>query len=485
MDIKTRADLRNSLLETYDRLLDLDVATEGSVERDIFVEAPIEGQLIEIWEGLDYLQKLQSPLLYENDILDIDKDRYCRNHQVGDIPATYAYGEVTLYSFTAPAKDVVINNTHTCLKEDNSVTYRIMGFYTIPKDLAHNYYNANAGRYEITVQIMSTVAGSSGNTPSNTITKLSQSIPGIDSCTNRAPVTRGEDAGTINQRMQLVKQKYKGRSLANAPGIVRAVQNFASSVTLVGSNDPLMLRTEGMGGAVDIYVKGRLIEGYVDPVTVTADGLLNVNMEVKYDETSLRLHKQPVLDVVVFIKNGITLDRSYYKLEKDIGILKNSTRAVDKIVLTPVGYSQLGPFVAGDVLEVRYNYNLLLHNIESYLNIPENLYDNRDYLLIEKTQVSIHLYAKIKLYPGYDKAAVENVFGLNYADDLNVFSGDYVELADIVGLLKNTAGVDNIDLSTIRIYTNDDRTKNASGDIPIFENEYPITGNIIFDTWTN
>lgn len=484
MDIKTRADLRNTLLATYSNLIDLDVATEGSVERDIFIEAPIEGQLIEIWNSLDYLQKLQSPLLYENDLLEIDKDRYCRNHQVGDIPATFAYGELTLYAFSKPTKDIVIDTTHTFLKTDGTVSYRVMGFYTIPKDLAHNYFNANANRYEITVQIRCVTAGTSGNTPSNSITRFGQSISGIDGCTNRSPITRGEDGGSITQRLQLVKQKYKGRSLSNTPGIIRAVENFATSVTLVGSNDLLMTRTGGLGGGIDIYVKGQIIEGSEDRLIVTESGLTGANPEIKYTPTSITLSKQPVLDLVIFIKNGITIDRRYYWLVKDTGILRNSTRGYDRLALTPEGYDELGPFIAGDSLEIRYNYNKLLHNIESFLNAPENLYDNRDYLLIEKSQVKIHLYVRIKFNIGYDKASVDNVFSINFAEQLNAFSGDYVELADIVGLLKNTPGVDNIDLTTITIYTDNYRTKSDSGDIPIFENEYPIVGDITFDDWT-
>jgi len=51
VDFKTATDLRTSLITSYNRLIDIDL-TDGTPEKDTFVEAPIEGQLLDIWTGI-------------------------------------------------------------------------------------------------------------------------------------------------------------------------------------------------------------------------------------------------------------------------------------------------------------------------------------------------------------------------------------------------------------------------------------------------
>lgn len=501
MYIKNREDLRASLIASYNALLDIDVETTGSSERDIFVEAPIEGQLNDIWVSLDYLQKLQSPILYENDLLDEDKDDFCRNHGVGNIPATYARGTLLLFTTSKPTEDIYMNSTYTVATADSSVSFRIAGYYTLRAASAEDYYNALTNRYEMTVQIVAQSPGTSGNLGANKITKITSAIKGITGCTNNAPTYGGQSEGTLSQRMAMVKQKLKGRTLGNIQGIKTFVENYASGVTVVGTNDPLMLRNEGMGSGIDIYVKGFTTEGAQDTVAITSTGL--VSLSSAYDATSIRLANQPVQSIAVCIKTstGIatTLSNEDFTLTRDTNLLMNSTRGNDRLVLTSTGLVKLGPFKSGDLVEIQYNYNSLLHSIESQLNAPINLYDNRDYLLYQKATVGITTFAKIKLYTGFDIKTVENAYSIALASFLETFSGNYVEFSDIVGLIKNTAGVDNLDLSTSIISTSTGnilskstyistdeavpRTQTASGDIPIYDREYPIAGAVTFTSW--
>lgn len=482
MYIKTRTDLRADLIKSYTDLVDLDIETEGTSERDIFVEAPIEGQLLDIWNGLDYLQKLQSPLLYENDLLDSDKDKFCRNYNVGDISATYATGEVILYTEVKPIVDIYVDSSYQVSTDDSSVTFKIVGFYTIPVELADNYYNSITNRYELSVRVVALTAGVSGNVATYKITKLVQPITGIAGCINNSPTSDGEPAGTISQRMALVKEKQKGRNLANMQGIKNFVGNYVTSLSVVGSNDALMVRSEGLGSCIDIYVKGSELSGYTDTFVVTSTGLTSLSSQ--YTDNSITLTMQPVSSIAIFLKNSVPISTTYYSLTKDTGILKNSTRASDRLVLTSTGLTNLGYFDVGDSLEVRYNYNSLLHKIEDTLNEPANQYDNRDYLLYEQTPIYILVYAKVKLYTGYDIPTVTNSFSVAYASFLDAFTGSSIELADVIGIIKNTAGVDNIDLPTAYINASDNRTKTTSGDIPIYDREYPEPSTINLVAWT-
>lgn len=247
MEIKTVDEIRASLIQSYEDLLDIDVQTSGTVERDVFVEAPITGQLSEIWNALLYLQKLQSPLLYEDDLLTSDKDTYCRNNGVGAIDPSYAYGTALLYTYAKPNFDIYLDTSYQIQSADGSAVFKLAGYYTILKDSSAAYYNATTSRYEITVSVVCTTAGLVGNVGVNTLTKLSQPITGIDGCTNTAPITNGTAAGTLAQRMTKVKEKFKGVNLGNLLGVKYFVSNYASDVNVLRATDPLVVRNEGLG----------------------------------------------------------------------------------------------------------------------------------------------------------------------------------------------------------------------------------------------
>ena len=484
MDIKTVDEIRTSLIGSYEALVDLDVATQGTVERDVFVEAPIEGQLLEIWSTLDYLQKLQSPLMYEDDLLDSDKDLYCRNHGVGAIDASYASGELLLYTYTTPAKDIYLDPSYQAQKSDGSVSFKLSGYYTIIADNASAYYNATTSRYEITVSIIATTAGTVGNVGANTITKLSQTISGIDGCTNVTPITNGTPAGTLSQRMAKVKEKFKGRNLGNIPGIKSFVSNYATGVNILRASDPLVVRNEGLGGGIDIYVKGSSTEGYVDSFIVTSTGLANISAYPTYTTSKVYLTKQPVLSVSVVLVNDVVISSTHWQLVSDTGDLKGSTRARDYIELTATGIAALGLFEAGDKVEIRYNYNYLLTKIETLLNSDSNLYEGRDYLVRAKGVVKINFTCRVKLYENNDLVTVQSAFSTAYSSNFDSFTGNMVELADLVDILKRTAGVDNIALSSAAITASDGRATTTEGDIEIGDNEYPVAGTINLVEWT-
>lgn len=481
MNYKNLDSLRASLLAAYEKTLDLDL-TQGTPERDIFVEAPIAGQLLDLWNALVYLYKLQAPFLYATELLEEDLATFCNNYGVGQLPATYSKGEVTFFANTEPTSDIQIDTSVTVT--DGTNNYRVTGYYTIPVSRASDYYNAVTKRWEITCPVIATVAGSSGSTGAGKVTKLVNSVKGIDGCINNTAITGGEDAGGILERVDLVKQKFKGRNLNTLEGIRLYVNKFATNVNIVGSNSPLMVRSEGLGGTIDIYIRGSSYEGASDSVTITSSGLLGLVDDVSYTSTGIVLQYQPVYSVALVSKNGSYLPTNYYQLVKDTGILRKSTRSLDRVELTSTGIAAGAAFAPGDTVQVRYNYNQLLHQIESDLNSIYNLYDNRDYLLREQEEVIIDVYLKIKLYSGYSLDAVRTTASLSLATYADEFTTGNVELIDVLALVKAINGVDNIDVTTAKLTPRDGRSTTTAGDVPIGENEFPEFGTLTFVEWT-
>ena len=93
-----------------------------------------------------------------------------------------------------------------------------------------------------------------GTTAALTINTVNGSVAGIEGVTNLAAITGGTDVGTIQERLALVKQNFKGRNLATTAGIKIYVDNYSKQSSIIGSDSPLMLRTDNLGGGIDIYI---------------------------------------------------------------------------------------------------------------------------------------------------------------------------------------------------------------------------------------
>jgi hypothetical protein len=481
MDFKTRDTLISSLINSLESRLTIDL-TEGTPERDIFVEAPTTGQLLDIWNALTYLYKLQAPFIYSNELLVGDLDVFCRNNAVNDIAATYSSGEVMFYTYTEPTKDIIITSSNSCATADGK-NYTVSGYYTIPFTNRSNYYNATTRRWEITTNVIAGTAGTAGTTAALTINKINGSIVGIEGVTNTAAITGATDAGTIQDRLALVKKNFKGRNLATLIGIGLFVDNYSKKSAIIGSDSPLMLRMGGLGGGIDIYIRDEIMEGVVDTVTITSTGL-NTLVDPQYTLTSIKFLYQPVHEIASVTKNGVILDNTYYELIQDSGLLSKSTESLDSLYLTSTGLAHLGEFKIGDIIVINYNYNILLHTIQNELNSSTNLYDNRSFLLREQSFFTVTVNASVKLYSGYTIANIISSASLKISDYIDGITNNVVELADIIGIIKNIAGVDNIDLSTAKLTASDGRTPTASGDLNISDNEYAKAGDILLIEWT-
>ncbi len=480
MEFKTRDTIVASLRDSIESRLNIDL-TEGTSERDLFVEAPIEGQLLPIWTTLEYLYKLQAPFTHTADLLEEDLDVFCKNNNVHSIPATYSTGEITFYTYSEPAQDITITSSDSC-ETDSGTSFTVNGYYNILYENRSNYYNATLSRWEITCAVIADESGTIGDAGQETVINLSSTIDGIDGCINNSIITGGTDEGSIFERLELVKRNFSGRSLSTVEGIKLFVENYVDNVTVVGSNDLLMLRTGNIGGGIDIYVRGESPSNYIETIVITSTGLITESST--YTGTTITLKKQPATSIDLFVKNDTTISNSYFSLEEDDGLLAISTRCKNKLVLTSTGVTELGEFVDGDTLEIRYTYNSLLETIEKALTTTENIYNNRDILLRGHSFYTIDIAMNVKLYTGYTLDDVTSSASTSISTYIESVIESYVELADVVALIKALSSVDNIDLTTAVLTPSDGRTATSSGDIIVNSNEYAKLGTVTFTEWT-
>lgn len=481
---KTVSDIRALLMSEFQlHLPNVDI-TEGTPERDMFIEAPIAGQLKPLWDDITYSAKLHAPVKYYNDLELDDIKAYCANYGVTPLAATYSSGTIILYTYTVPTKDIKIPSGATVATEESTpITFTIVGTYTLYANIASSYYNVDTERYEITCNVRASNPGAEYRAGSNTVTNLVTSIRGIEGCINTSAISGGQAEETVFSTLQRVVNKYEGRGLANTQGLKNFILSYAQAVNVATANDVEMVRDQGIGGAIDFYIIGSSIATQIDNYSITSTGL-SMEGEYGYTDTEIILTKPPVKSITSVLVNDSPLPLDYYELQLDTGVLQLSTRALDKVVLTSSGLLNFGTFTSGDTIAVTYNYNKLLHNITNSLNSLPNHYINRDYLIREMYSVTIDVYIKFKEVTGQVFDTVASIIDVEIAQFINSVQNEgTLELADIIGVVKGFSTVDNVDLTTVSITPLNGGVKTAQGDIIFDKNEYPVSGTITLERW--
>jgi uncharacterized phage protein gp47/JayE len=125
-----------------------------------------------------------------------DLDSWVNDFGLTRLAATAATGNVTFSRFT-PIQQSVVPVGAVVQTADGSQQY------TVNLDTSNAAYNATLGGYviaagasSVTVAVTASLAGSSANVIAGAISSLAQAIVGVDTVSNAAALTNGEDAET-------------------------------------------------------------------------------------------------------------------------------------------------------------------------------------------------------------------------------------------------------------------------------------------------
>lgn len=483
--MKDKDTIRQELIEKIEEYLpDLDVSA-GSPERDLFVEAPLEGQLAEIWGNIEYNYKLSAPAVYYNDLSNEDVDSWAANYGVTRLPSRNASGVVIFFTYTDPNANIVIPlRSEVTTSGSNPLTFRTSSYAEIPFSTKESFYNMDSKRWEITVPVSALEGGPDYRAGTNTVTVIKEAIEGLSGVFNPSVISGGTDAESNEELVVRVLNTFKSRGLGNDAGLFNYVQGLTQETKVIRSGHPLMVRDEGLGGAVDIYIRGEDIQTIEESFTVTQVGLDAISGN--YGEDYVILSNTPLRSVSFLSVNNTVYEPAHYSIVLDTGVLKYSSQAKDKVVLTAEGIAAHGLFEVGDVVNVGYLYNALPRSIENSLNIPSNKYTNRDYLIREFLFVYVDVYVKVK--------TVENVSFDDVKEDLELAIASYIELqgtggslyiSNIVGILKGYNSVENVDLTTAEVTGDDPVMETPQGDFIIPESMYARHRTITIEEWVN
>jgi len=202
-------------------------------------------------------------------IIDAQFDKLASNVDVTRKGAESAAGYVTFYTENPPIRDMYVYSGGLVANNGDldagiaSQTYALQTTKVLSYKDKESYYNPQTKRYELSVDVRASLAGSSGNTDSYSITNTQSGVDSDFSVENPNPIAFGVDKETNHSlagRIQLAMYADTGteggytKTAIAVPGVL--------NVRIEKAGDPLMLRDydaandEHIGGKVDLYIQG-------------------------------------------------------------------------------------------------------------------------------------------------------------------------------------------------------------------------------------
>jgi len=237
-----------------------------------------------IFEELSNIENLQSIFTTFGDDLDL----VSRNYNLVRKSPTFSTGYITFFTTSFTADIIIPNNSVVSTKGTaglSGITFRTIGNYSMLLADKANYFNAQQGRYEITIPISSAVPGTLANANSKTISVAQTTISEIDGVVNYNPTTGGTDGEDDESLQQRCALSWVVSSIGTRDGYAKLLldRDEVSDAYSVGPFDTDSVRP---GGGVDVYC-------------ITTSALTDSVESLEYaDDTYTPLTSQPVVDII-------------------------------------------------------------------------------------------------------------------------------------------------------------------------------------------
>ena len=213
-----------------------------------------------------YKQTLKDALFLDTDtqvqnLIDQAFQRLAQNLGVTRREGSKARGEVVFFTTSAPTFDLDI--PQGLILSSGGVQFRTARSASILSSSASNYYNPLTKRYEVSVTIEAQDPSSSGNLTSG---KITQGAPLGLRVTNTAPTFGGQDRESNRKMVSRALSYVSSVDNGTKAGYERLSRESAGveSYSVIGAGDPYMVRDEGLGGKVDIWVRGEVLNEVTD-----------------------------------------------------------------------------------------------------------------------------------------------------------------------------------------------------------------------------
>ena len=190
-------------------------------------------------------------------LIDACFDKLAANMGVTRATGTFARGEVTFYTKSAPSSSISIPLGTTVA---GGAVFRTTSPATIPLENLASYYNPSTKEYSVTVGVRAVAPGSDSNVGAK---QLSSTRLPID-VRNDAPTYGGTNAESNLDLAVRAQNKISSVDTGTERGYLQAAAGLpgVEQVKIISSGDPLMQRDydadydKHVGGKVDVWIRG-------------------------------------------------------------------------------------------------------------------------------------------------------------------------------------------------------------------------------------
>jgi uncharacterized phage protein gp47/JayE len=434
------------------------IATQiGSVVNDVVISAPAQ-QFEAVYVELARVSDIQS-LSNNSEMTIAELDAFGSNYNLTRNPGTQAQTTVTFrvvnLQVSQPNINIPVGTIVTTQQTANStiISFATTIGGTFISSQASSYFNPLTGFYELTLPVIAQSIGSNGNVNAGAINVLSSSIPNIFSVINTVAGTGGTDQesnATFAARIQLA---LSGNNLGTINGIETLIlsnQNVLA-VSVVGPNDPEMLRNE-FGGSVDVYILGSVIVSTTE--THTFD-VLNSFTYIFANQPAIVTSGSVTVTGIVSGTPHIFVQGTDYILIQDPTILLNGSIDLKngmQFLTTGTLPDDLSQFT------ILYSFNQLIPTLQNIVSSDTGHVVGADILVKESTATVITVSANIAIISGYTSSDVISNAQTAVTNFLvtNTLGSSFSQ-SQIVAVIENTPGVDEVDLTSL-VITQDGNT---------------------------
>lgn len=344
------------------------------------------------------------------------------------LAAQKAVGSITLLRVDPPTSNITIpvgKTVKTSAGTDIVTTTEV----TMYSSVAASYYNTTYQRYAIEVPAEAVLAGSAGNAPVGTVTRIATPISGFPEVTNLNVITGGTDKETDEALVARILARWQAIGRTTKAGLELSIRDSfpLADLYIATSGDAYAMR--GIG-RTDIYAKGTVEEVVTEVYTGYNSSLFS---------DGIRLNKQPAyrLDSV---SSGVASMR-----EDTTTALAGSVRAQGTVRFsTPPTFP----------VTISYARNRNVEDIQAVFNeddtAPANQQDPTTDLIATQTpllvkeapDLPVDYAASITVVPGYIKAnviAAVQVAIASYSATLSI--GQTIYLSDVNEIVEGVEGV--------------------------------------------
>lgn len=495
----------------------------GQVVRDIFVNAQAQ-EFSNTYNVIDTIATAQS-IANAAFMTPQSLDALVGNFGVKRKMATYAVGQAVFFTNSLPSTDVYIpagTVLGTQLGSSNQqITFITSSDVNLFISLEATYFNIQTGNWEVSANIACQQNGTIGNVGPYAINTIMTNSP--MQVYNPNPTTGGFDQeSNVNLAVRTINT-FLGTGLGTKSGYLGLVtsQIYVLDAILQGPGDPMMIRDNGFGGKVDIWIipsqslitqltsvntpslnipnwqdSQEVLTNYtfgfpilpVDPsqaITVTA----TASPSGSFVNVPLFESRNPAPPGTAYVNpSGVGF---HYTIQLDDSLnFGGSVDSQDQIIWNSTEMNYLKNIYSGNTLDVNISYstNASIQQAQAILDLPINKIVAADALVKEAIEVTLDIVANIVLYPDYKTTpeAQSQTVGSVVAAVANSINtnrlGQTFQESDLIQTIHNVAGVDNVIIPSIVITRRYspffDINQQKVQDTQVNPNEYFSAGNI-------